>query len=408
MKRICMIVQSLYPQDERVRRQAEALELNGVGVDVICMQGAKQGKEEDLGLVRAYRILPEGPKESLSQYIRLSLRFALAAFWKLQRLASKRRYELVQVHNMPDFLVFAGMLQKMMGRPLVLDLHDLSVELFASRWSARKSRLLLPLVRAAERISCAFADRLITTSHGFRDSLVQRGMPENKITLVLNTADPRIFHFDAGRSFHRIARGARLLYHGTVAERFGLEKAIEAVGHLQRKVPNSTLNIYGQYSPNYRITLQKKIRDLRLTDTVFLNGFRPLEEVHSIICNSDIGVVPYLSDPFMNLALSTKTFEYTATGLPVVASRLRSLTSIFDDKCITYADPHSAEDLADKIAMLCLDPDKRKSQAGSALSALPAISGSVMIGRYLGLIQGLIGPNGTTADTQPMALEGDS
>ena len=391
MKTICMIVQSLYPQDERVRREAEALERTGVAVDVICLQGGKQEKEEEFGLVHAYRIMREGPKQSLAQYIWLSVRFAVASFRKLQSLAPARDYKLVQVHNMPDFLVFAGLFQKMRGRPLVLDLHDLSVELFGSRWSKRKAGFLIPLVRAVEKISCAFSNRLITASHGFKESLIRRGVRADKITLVLNTADPHIFKFDESRSFHRIVRGARLLYHGTVAERFGLTKAIDAVGHLQHLVPGSILNVYGQYSPEYRFTLQKRIRDLGLTDKVFLNGFKPLEEVHKIICDSDIGVVPYLSDPFMNLALSTKTFEYTATGLPVVASRLRSLTSIFDDHCITFADPASSEDLAQKIAGLCLNPRRRRTQVRHALHALPAISGEVMMGRYVELIEGLIG-----------------
>ena len=42
---------------------------------------------------------------------------------------------------------------RIFGVPLVLDLHDLMPELFESRWSARRTRLLGPLVRFAEKVS---------------------------------------------------------------------------------------------------------------------------------------------------------------------------------------------------------------------------------------------------------------
>src|SRR5262249_27780149 len=153
----------------------------------------------------------------------------------------ERSYEVIQVHNMPDFLVFAGLFQKLSGKPVVLDLHDLSVELFRSKWGTRSSTLLEPLVRAVEKLSCSFADELITTSAGFKESLVRRGVREDKITLVLNTADSTIFSYQTNREFKAITRGVKLLYHGTVAERFGLLKAVEAVHLLQNLIPGTTL-----------------------------------------------------------------------------------------------------------------------------------------------------------------------
>src|SRR5262245_8924733 len=113
MSRICMIVQSLYPQDERVRREAEALARQSVEVDVICMKQPSQPVREQFGSITVYRIMNEAPKESLGRYLWLSFRFALRAMLRLQSLARERSYEVIQVHNMPDFLVFAGLFQKL-------------------------------------------------------------------------------------------------------------------------------------------------------------------------------------------------------------------------------------------------------------------------------------------------------
>jgi len=385
-----MVVLSLYPQDVRVRREAEALAREGVAVDVICLRDKGQEAIESFGSVTAHRIMNQRSKERIEAYLILSIQFTLAALARLLALSRKNRYALIQVHNMPDYLVFAGVLHRLIGRPLVLDLHDLSVELFQSKWSGNKSAILLPIVKLMERFCCWMSNAVITTSQGFKDRLLGRGIPEDKITLVLNTADPNIFEYQADREFLPIEREARLLYHGTVAERFGLLTAIEAVAHLQKTVPGSQLNIYGKYDLSFRKTLEAKIEELGLKGMVILNGMKSLEEINAIIRQTDIGIVPYLSDEFMNLALSTKTFEYAATGLPTVASRVNSLTGLFDDECICYAVPGDAKNLAERVAWLCGHPERRQSQAAKARAALSEIGYSVMIGRYLNLMKRLM------------------
>ncbi len=117
-----------------------------------------------------------------------------------------------------------------------------------------------------------------------------------------------------------------------------------------------------------------------------MKGFLRQEELVEIIENSDIGVVPYLSDPFMDLALSTKTFEYVSMGLPVVASRLPSLTALFNEESIHYFAAGDAADLANKIIALCSDPIARKAYAERAAGAYEKFSWPIMADRYLNVI----------------------
>jgi glycosyltransferase involved in cell wall biosynthesis len=386
MTRIAMVVLSTYPADPRVRREAEALGRNGIGVDVICLRAAGEEKEETLGTVRVHRIMPVEEKEQLLKYVWLSARFLAASFWKLQRLAAANHYEVIQVHNMPDYLVFAALVQRLRGKRVILDLHDLMVELFESRWNARKTRLLGPFVRLAEKISCRFSNHLITTSAGFQARLLERGVPPGKITLVLNSADHNIFR-KTPREFRRIETGAKLLYHGTVAPRFGIHVAIEAVALLQKDLPGTKLHVHGKYDPSYRAELDGQIERLGLKDHVMLRGYVPLEEIAKVIAGCDIGIVPYLSDSFMNLALSTKAFEYVATGLPVVASNLPSINSIFSQDCMEFFEPGSAGDLAAKILRLCSSPEIQRSRTENASRCYESISWPMMEERYVSLIR---------------------
>ena len=335
--RICMVVFSYYPRDPRVRREVEALVKANIGVDIVCLRGKEERRAKEYGKVDVYRVMKgTDKKEAILKYVWLTTLFGILATMKLWFLAIKKKYGAIQIHNMPDYLVFVALIQKILRKPVILDLHDLSVELFKSRWLGRISAYLLPLVKWVEKLSCRFADEIITTSSGFKDKLLERGVQDNKVTLVLNSADQSIFRYQGNRIFRIMKKDVRLLYHGTVAERFGLYTAVKAVSIIRERFPGARLTIYGKYDPTYFEMLKQAIERLNLADCVFLEGWRSLEEIYTIILQSDIALVPYLCDDFMNLALSTKTFEYVAAGVPVVASRLQSIEAIFHEEDIHY------------------------------------------------------------------------
>jgi glycosyltransferase involved in cell wall biosynthesis len=394
-RRVCMIVMSRYPNDERVRREACALARAGIAVDVICQRAEGESAREQFGLVTAWRVMRQSDKESVGRYLWVSARFMLAAVLKLHQLSLRRRYHAIQAHNMPDFLIFAGLFHRLLrGTPLVLDLHELSVELFRSKWQGAKSRRLMPLVELVEKASCTLASRLITTSEGFRARLAQRGVPRGKVELVLNAPDPRHFQFQEDRAFTPIDRDLRLLYHGTVAERFGLATAIDAVALLRERFPGVHLAIHGKYDPSYRQELERKIEALHLGGHVTLGGWLTVDRIAPTIRQAEIGLVPYLKDEFMSLALSTKTFEYATTGLPVVASRLDSITTYFDERAVEFFEPGDAADLAARVAALAADPARRQAHVQTARGILDGISGHVMEQRYVNLMKGVMGING--------------
>jgi glycosyltransferase involved in cell wall biosynthesis len=386
---VCIIAKYLYPIDARLRQQAQSLEAAGMAVDILCLRGKSESKTGRSGRVTAFRVADDRPKDGFVNYLRFTLCFAAAAFLKLQHLSLRNNYDVLVVHTLPEFLVFVGIVHKILGGPLILDARDLSLEVFESKWGRSKISFIRPLVRCAKQASCALADRIITASPGFEERLIQRGVRSGKVTVVINSADPGIFRYQTDRKFKKITKGLKLFYHGTVAHRFGLTEAVEAVHLLQEQIPGTELHIYGKCHPGYRARLEAKIADLNLADRVFLNEPRILEEIYELIKSADIGLVPYRSDDFMNLALSTKMFEYAASGLPVVASRLRSAEAIFNDKSVEYARAGSPEDLAEKIAQLSFDPKRRRSQAEWARDVHAGISAKVMSQRYLNLVKEL-------------------
>jgi len=390
-KVVCMVAMASYPGDPRIRRQAEALEQAGYEVDILCRHSSSsiQPKVEKFGKVTAYRIMDAPRQESMLKYLMISSIFFIVAFFKIQPLHLKRRYSMIQAHNMPDHLIFIGIIQKLFGVNLILDIHDLTVELFEEKWPGAKKLFLKSFVKIIERMSCKFADKVITVTQTCKERLIARGVSEEKITLVLNTPNDDIFKYQSDRKYDIINQNARLIYHGTIAYRFGIHIAINAMPIILKKIPDSKLIIYGQYDADYKSILEDQINSLKLNKSVQLNGIISRESIPAILNTSDIGIVPYLNTDYMNLALPTKAFEYIATGLPVVASMLNDLSKTFSSDSISYFEDNNPQLFAEKVIQLCLDPGKRKKQVEKAYEEMKLISGKVMADRYVALVQSL-------------------
>jgi glycosyltransferase involved in cell wall biosynthesis len=323
-------------------------------------------------------------------YVIYSTIFLILAFFKLQSLALKRKYMLIQAHNMPDYLVFAGIIQKMMGTPLVLDIHDLTVELFEEKWPSEKHKFLKGIVKFGEKISCMAANKVITVSETCKQRLISRGVPENKITLVLNSANEEVFKFRS-RDYKKLTSGVKLLYHGTMAYRFGIHYAVEAMKEINEKIPGSVLILYGRYEAGYKEYLEKIISDLDISNAVELRGIIGREQIPGVINSADIGIIPYPTTDYMNLALPTKAFEYISSGLPVIISRLYDFSQLFPDDSVQYINNVAPKDLAEAVIHLSLNPEIRKKQSEIAITKLNGISGDVMKSRYLNLISSFNG-----------------
>ncbi|HEY6907490.1 MAG TPA: glycosyltransferase family 4 protein [Ignavibacteriaceae bacterium] len=384
-KTVCMIALASYPGDPRIRRQAEALDAAGYKVDIICRHSGIQKKVEEFGNVTAHRIMKAQRKDTMIRYLLSSTLFLVLAFVKIQTLAFHRKYRFIQVHNMPDYLIFAAIVQKILGVPLLLDIHDLTVELFEEKWPEEKHKLLKKIVRFGEKISCRVANKVITVSETCGQRLIARGVPAEKITLVFNSADEEIFKY-RNREFPKLTAGVKLLYHGTISPRFGIHYAIEAMKEINKKIPGSVLLLYGRYEIGYREYLEKITNELQLTECVEFNGLIPREKIPEIIYKSDVGIIPYPNTDYMNLALPTKAFEYISSGLPVIISRLNDFSLLFPENSVQYIDNVSSQEIAEAVFYLSNNPDIRKNQVENALKKLQFISGEMMKQRYLNLV----------------------
>ncbi len=357
--RIGVIRQFYFPCDTRVRREVDALARAGHEVDVICMRRPGQPLYERSGSVAVYRVPLQHKRGGPLRYLFEYLSFPSAAFLCAGALAVRRRWDVVQVNTLPDWLVFAAVLPRLLGARVLLDLHECMPEFFGTKFGATPSHPVVRLLARLEQASIRFADLAITCTEQMRAAFIARGAEGEKIQVILNSADEEIFDPQRYPPTGSGPDGFVLLSHGSIEERYGLDTAIRAVARLTGEIPGLRLEIFGEGA--YQDELQELAEQLGVEDRVFFsNGLVPLDELLRAIAAADVGVVAMKRDSFRDLTHTNKMFDFIAMRRPVIVSRTASVEAYFDESCFQLFDSEDDLDLARAIRELHADPGLRE------------------------------------------------
>lgn len=399
--RACVIRQGYFPWDTRVRREVEALLLAGHEVDVICLARAGEPARDEYRGATIRRLSLRQRRAGALRYLVEYGAFLVAAASVAGALHMRRRYDLVQVHSMPDALVFAAVVPRLMGARVVLDLHECMPEFFATKFRVEPSHPVPRLLAALEQLSIRFADTVITCTEQMREAFIARGGPPDKIHVILNSADEAIFNAVDHPPQDRRPDRFTLICHGSIEERYGLDTVIKALALLRDELAGLRFEIYGEGS--YRETLGELARDLGVADRIaFSDGFVPLEELLDAIAAADAGVVAMKRDAFRDLTHCNKMFDFIVMRKPAIVSRTRSVEAYFDDSCFALFEADDEHDLARAIRELYHDPSR-----GQALVEQAALANDpYRWERQRGVYQGVIDEVMVGAQARPAAVAG--
>lgn len=361
--RVCMIAYSFYEGDNRVMRYAETLAARGDHVDVLALRRPGQPDYGVLRGVNVFRIQERTRDErhKVSYLLRI-LSFLVRASVRLAVMHLRKAYRVVHVHSVPDFLVFAALVPKLMGAKVILDIHDILPEFYASKFHCGHGSLLFRTLVVVEKISIAFADHVIVANHLWLQRLIERSAPAHKCIALINYPDSTIFHVCENRP----PDGKFILmYPGSLNQHQGLDIAIRAMAILRSQLPNAELHIYGEGGAYPE--LLKLTDKLHLEDQVMFHQPLPIREMAALMAHADLGIVPKRSDSFGNEAFSTKILEFMSSGVPVVVAETRVDHYYFASSLVEFFKNGDAEDLAGSILRLARDRDLRKRKADAAL-----------------------------------------
>jgi glycosyltransferase involved in cell wall biosynthesis len=396
-----MIVHAYYEEDPRVRRQAETLVAAGRPVRVIGLRRPDDPVDSELSGVRIRHLdVQRHQGAGFGTYVREYSAFLARAMWTAVRLHRSERFGVAQVHSPPDFLVFATLPLRLVGVPVILDLHEAMPEFFRMRFPSMRNPLINWTLRLQERASIAFATRTITVTDAMRDRLVSLGHARDSVGVVINS--PALSRFDAGAYPERrfMEDGSlRLVYAGALTPTYELDVTLRAVAAVHQRRPDLgvAVDLFGRGDSD--ASLRALADELGIAERVVFHGRIPIDDVPAAIAAADIGLAPTRLDRFTALTVSGKVYEYAAMRKPVVASRLPTVERDFPGDAARTYPSGDADAMAAAIIDLVDDPEGRERSVAAAAKVVDGLAWDRVKADYLALVDSLAGgsPEGRPA-----------
>jgi glycosyltransferase involved in cell wall biosynthesis len=387
-KRVCMITYSFYESDNRVTRYAEALAARGDHVDILALRRSPSlPKQEVIEGVNVHRLQNRFGKTERSKFAYMwpLVRFLGHTCWWLTHQNLRLRYDLLHIHNMPDFLVYAAWYPRLTGARIILDIHDIVPEFYSSKFSGGKPSLTTSILKLIERRSAQFAHHVIVSNHLWWEKYRQRTRTESKCSVFINNVDTRVFQPQPRtRTDDRII----IIFPGGLQWHQGLDIALRAFQKVSAELPQAEFHIYGD--GNMKGSLISLAAELGFNGKVKFFDPVGVRQVARIMANADLGVVPKRADSFGNEAYSTKIMEFMSLGIPVVVSKTKIDQYYFNDSVVRFFESGNSDALATAMLTVLKDPELRKRMTANASAYSEIHSWKLRKSDYLKIVDDLV------------------
>lgn len=358
VERVTMLLpNNAYPQDVRVRHEAESLAAAGHVVEVIAPRHIRQPFRECVNGVEVRRFPAiQAGRPSLTTLIAEHV-VAIVALHVAGLRALFRGATVLHIHNPPDMLFLAGAMFRVARRRVVFDHHDLGPELVAVRL---KSPHFVWLARAGERLTFAVASHVLATNDSHADVAAGRGgKAPRDVTVVRNGPPASWLRLPMPHRPGRLS-SVRIAYLGAVADQDGVDGLARILAHLRDRSPSiqASLTIIGDGDGRHAV--EAELERWGVAEGVTFTGWVAAESVPTLLRDADICVEPAPDSALNRRSTMIKLAEYLALGKPVVAYDLLENRRTVGEAAILVP-PGDAEAFAEQIACLAADPVVRVS-----------------------------------------------
>jgi glycosyltransferase involved in cell wall biosynthesis len=360
---VCIIVENeAVPRDWRAWQIARALTQAGYRVSVICPKDSDHvSSRETREGIEIYR----HAVWTASRHVGYVLEYTsalVAEFWLAWRVFVKTRFSVLHVCNPPDTTFLVALPFKLLGVRFVFDHHDLSPELYDSKFWRRG--LFYRIVCLAERLSFRFANLSLATNESYREVAITRGnMNPDRVVVVQTCAD--LADMESAEQRPELKSGKRhmVLYVGIMEPQDGLRLLLESIKHLINEKHRQDTHFVLVGTGSELPYLRKMSTQWGLDDFIEFTGFIPHEKVGFFMATADVGLAPDPLNPLNDKSTMIKILEYMAYSLPVVLYDLKEGRRTAGEAAL-YARPDDPVDFAEQVEKL-LDSQSLRQRLGA-------------------------------------------
>jgi glycosyltransferase involved in cell wall biosynthesis len=268
-------------------------------------------------------------------------------------------FDLILATSPPLFVPMAGcIISKLLDRPWIFELRDLWPDSIKAVGALNGG--IVSFTEKIELFLYRNADHVISLTHSFKENLVSRGIPAEKITIVENAVDTDFFDPTNVKSDARGALGMNgrdflAGYIGTVGMAHGIETIVQAAS-LCREHEHLKFLIMGEGAERGRI---QELVNTNGLNNVIIRDFIPRDLMPAYLASLDAFLVHLRPDPIFRTVIPSKIFEAMAMEVPIIHAVEGESACLVEDAgagiCIPSGD---AEKLAEEVVGLSAQKDR--------------------------------------------------
>jgi glycosyltransferase involved in cell wall biosynthesis len=353
-----------FPSDSRVVNEAKTLASNGYKVSVVCPRFQGQKLHEVVNCISVYRYPPPRQPRGLLGYFWEYPYSLIAIFLASLVVFLREGFDVIHTQNPPDFLFVIGLFYKIFGKKFIFDHNDLTPELYLSRFG--NGRLALNFLLLLEKLSCRFADVVITTGKSYEELEITRDkISRTKVVLVRNSPNlERIKDLSLSNAPITEGKEVRLGYVGYLSPQDGVDLLLKSLFHLAYSLGRQDFHCLIIGDGEMLDDLKKLAQKMSINRFITFVGRLPWEEAMKLLATVNICLEPNPSSPFNDKTATVKVLEYMALQKAIVAYDLKEQRSLIEGAAL-LAHNNDESEFAKKVEQLMDDRELRESMAAA-------------------------------------------
>lgn len=242
--------------------------------------------------------------------------------------------------------------------PFVLEVRDIWPDSITAVGALPEGRIVQAL-GWLESALYACADHIVAVGDGYRQNMIAKGVPPEKIDIVTNGLDADLFTPRAADEelLRRLGLTGKFVitFAGTIGMASGLDVVLDAARHLEtRGRDDIAFLLIGDGA--IRAGLEAQARARRLTNVVF-TGLVPRPQLPAYLASSDACLVHFRKEPLFGTILPSKFFEDAAMEKPILLGFEGAAREMLHEAdCGLAFEPGNGAELATAAARLADDP----------------------------------------------------
>lgn len=241
-------------------------------------------------------------------------------YWRARKL---KNIDVIFSESTPPILcTMAVFVKKALGVPLVYDLQDIFPDSLVSTGISSKGSIFWNIGRKIEDFTYRHCDKIIVISEDFKQNILAKGVPEEKIVVVYNWVDEQAV-VDVPRDKNKLFDKYNLdrskfyiEYSGNIGLTQNMDMLLDVMGELQSSHPDIHLALVGEGA--YKSQVEKIVKEKHLNNVVMI-PFQPYEDISYVFSLGDAGLV--ISKPGVGTTcVPSKTWSIMSASRPVLAN----------------------------------------------------------------------------------------